>query len=499
LEVLYSFTCCIERKVFILIKRKYKYNPKSTTSAWSFRITKHKSTSPMKKLAFISASALLCTSFLVSCTSNKMAVNSFDDNMYFMSADVKKATENAVANNQPATFQNLANSTVVPQENFSSKNVNPDYLARYGQLNTSSGQDVVYFEENQTASTNSNPDIDIYNNFRVSNFNSGWGNSGWGNSAFNFGYSPFGMGMMGMSPFGMGMYDPFFSPGWGFRPGFNLGFGMGMGWGRPMFSPFNPYMGWGGFYDPFWGGNAWGSPWGRPILVNGPIIILPGSENGGRNVVYGARPSRGASMSNGGGGVMQSGVTPNTARAQARENVANANGASPRRLDSPESPRSANRDFSTSQNDYYSTGRSRVESNTRNVNSAASSRSSVAPSRSAAQSARPSAAPSSTGRGYNSDPNTNSYGSGATRSTNSSPSYNRSTGSSNGSSRSSSYGRSESNGYNSGSTQSRSSTNSSSYSAPSRSSSGASYSAPSRSSSGSSGSSSSGGSRGRGN
>ena len=73
----------------------------------------------MKKIAFISASALLCTTVLVSCTSNKMAVNSFEDNLYFMSADVKKATENAVANNQPATFQNLASSTVVPQENFS--------------------------------------------------------------------------------------------------------------------------------------------------------------------------------------------------------------------------------------------------------------------------------------------------------------------------------------------------------------------------------------------
>ena len=464
----------------------------------------------MKKIAFISASALLCTSVLVSCTSNKMAVNSFDDNLYFMSADVKKATENAVANNQPATFQNLASSTVVPQENFSSKNVNPEYLSRYGQLNTASGEDVVYFEENQSATGTSTPDIDIYNTFRVSNFNSGWGNTGWGNSAFNFGYSPFGMGMMGMSPFGMGMmgmspfgmgmYDPFFNPGWGMRPGFNLGFNMGMGWGRPMFYPFNPYMGWGGgFYDPFWGGNTWGSPWGRPILVNGPIIILPGNENGGRNVVYGARPSRGSSMSNGGGGVIESTGTPNTARAQARENAANANGASPRRLVSTESPRSASRDFSTSQNDYYSSGRSRVESNTRNVNSAASSRGDVAPSRSSAQSARPSAAPSSTGRGYNSDPNTNSYGSGATRSTNSSPSYNRATGSSNGATRSTSYGRSESNGYNSGSAPSRSSSNSSSYSAPSRSSSGASYSAPSRSSSGSSSSSSSGGSRGRGN
>ena len=466
----------------------------------------------MKKLAFISASALLCTSVLVSCTSNKMAVNSFDDNLYFMSADMKKATENAVANNQPATFQNLANSTVVPQENFSSKNVNPEYLSRYGQLNTATGEDVVYFEENQSATSNSTPDIDIYNTFRVSNFNSGWGNSGWGNSAFNLGFSPFGMGMMGMnpfgmgmmgmSPFGMGMYDPFWGPGLGFRPGFNMG--LSIGWGRPMFSPFNPYMGWGGLYDPFWGGNSWGSSWGawgRPIYATGPIIIVQGSENGGRNVVYGARPSRGSSMDNGAGGVAQSTGTPNTARAQARENVANSSGASPRRLVSTESPRSASRDFSTSQNDYYSSGRSRVESNsnTRNVNSAASSRGDVAPSRSSAQSARPSAAPSSTGRGYNSNPNTDSYNTGATRSTNSSPSYNRATGSSNGATRSTSYGRSESNGYNSGSAPSRSSSNSSSYSAPSRSSSGASYSAPSRSSSGSSSSSSSGGSRGRGN
>ena len=466
----------------------------------------------MKKIAFISASALLCTSVLVSCTSNKMAVNSFEDNLYFMSADVKKATENMVANNQPATFQNLANSTVVPQENFSSKNVNPEYLSRYGQLNTSSGEDVVYFEENQSATSTSTPDIDIYNTFRVSNFNSGWGNSGWGNSAFNFGYSPygmgmnpfgmgmmgmnsFGMGMMGMSPFGMGMYDPFFNSGWGYRPGFNLGFGMG--WGSPYYSPMYSYMGNGGFFNSFWGGNSWGGM-GRPIYATGPIIILPGNDNGGRNVVYGARPSRGSSMGNGVGGVAQSAGTPNTARSQARENVANSDGASPRRLGSTESNRSAARDFSTSQNDYYTSGRSRVESDTRNVNSAASSRGEGTPSRNSAQSARPSSIPGSAGRGYSNSPNTGSYDTGATRSTNSSPSYNRSTGSSNGATRST-YGRSESNGYSTGSAPSRSSSNSSDYSAPSRSSSGGAMSAPSRSSSGSSGSSSSGGSRGRGN
>ncbi|MDA0314777.1 MAG: hypothetical protein O3A40_05710 [Bacteroidetes bacterium] len=452
----------------------------------------------MKKITFIFASALLCTTAMVSCTSNKMAVNSFEDNLYFMSADVKKATENAVANNQPATFQNLTNSSVIPQENFSSKNVNPEYLSRYGQQNTSSGEDVVYFEENESSSNTSTPNIDIYNSFQVSNFNSGWGNSGWGNSAFNFGFSPFGMGMMGMNPFGMGMYDPFWGPGLGWRPGFNVG--LSLGWGRPYYNPFNPYMGYGGFYDPFWGSSAWGSSWGawgRPIYATGPIIILPGSENGGRSVVYGARPSRGSSMSNGAGGVAQNIGIPNTARAQARENVANATNTSPRRLDSPESPRSATRDFSNSQNDYYSSGRSRVESNTRNVNSAASGRSTMVPTRNSAQSARPYTAPSSTGRGYNSSPNSRSYGTGTSRSTSSSPSYNRSTGSSNRANwSSSSYGRTESNSYNSGSAPSRSSSNSS-YSSPSRSSYGGSYDAPSRSSSGSS--SSSRGSRGRGN
>jgi hypothetical protein len=450
----------------------------------------------MKKLAFISASALLCTSVLVSCTSNKMAVNSFDDNLYFMSADMKKATENAVANNQPATFQNLANSSVVSQENFSSKNVNPEYLSRYGQLNTSSADDVVYFEENQSSESNSSPNIDIYNNFRISNFNSGWGNSGWSNSAFNFGYSPFGMGMMGMSPFGMGMYDPFWGPGLGFRPGFNIG--LSLGWARPMFSPINPYMGWGGFYDPFWGGNAWGSPWGRPIFATGPIVILPGSEYADRRVIYGARPSRGSSMGNGAGGVAQSTGTPNTARAQARENVANSTGASPRRLNSVDSPRSATRDFSTSQNDYYSSGRSRVASDTRNVNSAASSRREVTPSRNSAQYARPSSTPSSTGRGYNSSPSRSSYNTNQDRSTSSSPSYNRSSGANSGTRSTSSYGRNESSGYNSGNSPSRSS-NTSNFSSPRRSSTGGSISAPSRSSSGSSGTSTSGGSRGRGN
>lgn len=470
----------------------------------------------MKKIAIIPASLLLCTVAMTSCNSNKLAVATTDDNMYFMSADVKKASQNAVANNQPATFQNLASASAVPQDNFSSKNVNPEYLSRYGQVNGVADQDVVYFDDNQQAATGTTPNIDIYNNFSINN-----GNAGWRNPAFNMGFSPFGMGMgfspfgmgfspfgmgMGFSPFGMGMmgfnsfgmgmYDPFFNPGWGWRPGFNVG--LNFGWGNPMFNHFG-----GGFYDPFWGGGQFGSPWGwgmgRPILATGPIIILPGSEYGDRRVVYGARPSRGSSFTNGAGGLMQNTGAPSTARAQARENVANSSGASPRRMGANESSRAASRDFSTSQNDYYSSGRSRVETTTRNVNSAASERGTVSNTRNSSSSARPSASPANAGRSYGAAPSRSSYSTTPNRSTNSSPSYNRSTGSSNGATRSTSYGRSESNGYNSGSAPSRSSSNSSSYSAPSRVSSGASYSAPSRSSSSSSGASSSGGSRGRGN
>ena len=474
----------------------------------------------MKKIAIIPASLLLCTVAMSSCNSNKLAVATTDDNMYFMSADVKKASQNAVANNQPSTFQPLADANAVPQDNFSARNVNPEYLSRYGQVNGVADQDVVYFDDNQQVATGTTPNIDIYNNFSINNGNA------WRNPAFNMGFSPFGMGMgfspfgmgmgfspfgmgmgmrfspfgmgmMGFSPFGMGMYDPFFNPGWGWRPGFNVG--LNFGWGNPMFNNFG-----GGLYDPFWGGGHFGSPWGwgmgRPILATGPIIVLPGSEYGNRRVVYGARPSRGSSFTNGAGGLMQNSSVPSTARAQARENVANAGGASPRRMGANESSRAASRDFSTSQNDYYSTGRSRVESTSRNVNSAASGRGTVSNTRNSSSSARPSASPANSGRSYGATPSRSSYSTTPSRSTNSSPSYNRSsTGTINGSRSTNSSGRNQSSSYNSGNSQSRSSSNSSSFSAPSRVSSGGSYSAPSRSSSGSSGGSSSGGSRGRGN
>lgn len=428
-----------------------------------------------------------------------------------MASDTQVATEFAVQNNKPESFKNLAseNTDTYSQENFSSRNVNPDYIAKYQAETVEGGDEVVYFDESVDENGQSAGNIDTYNNFRVS----GSGNNFMNNPAmsFNMGLgmgmmNPWGMGMMNpwgmgmMNPWGMGgFYDPFFSP-WGFRPGLNMniGFGwgspfmgMGFGLGYPMYGyPMNPMY---GFGYPMYG-------YGYPRFGN-PIYNLPGGEYGDRKVSVGARPTRGATLGGAGyGGGANSTALPSTARAQARNDAMSSSSSNRRVVSSGENSRTSSRDFSTSQNDYYSNSRSRVSTgNTRNVNSPVVDRGATTRSRSA----MPTSRPSTIGGG------TNSRSTGGTintpsRST-SSPSYNRSS--------SPSYNRSTVPAYNQRSTNptynrstvpSRTRDNSPGYSAPSRSSSSPSFSAPSRSSGGSTGGSSggsvSGGSRtGRGN
>ncbi|GMQ24484.1 hypothetical protein Aoki45_11660 [Algoriphagus sp. oki45] len=463
----------------------------------------------MKKLPIISASLLLGALSISSCSTNKMAMNGANDNLYFMASDVKIATQYAVENNNPKTFQSLENENSLTEENFSARNVNPEYISRYQATSEAEESGIVYFDEGgseQVAQGN----INAYDNFYSANGNQN-GNSP--NINFNFGL---GFGSM-FSPWGMGFYDPFWGPGWGWRPGFSLSFGfgwgnpwMGMGWGNPWM------MGWGNPWMMGWGapGFGWGYPmygWGAPIYAGRPIYVLPGGEYGGRRVVYGARPTRGAGITNAGLASSQAGVVPNTARAQARRAATTA-GTSPRRISASENSRVASREFGTSQNDYYNSGRSRTGT-VRNVNSPAVDR--AINTRSSVPSARPSSAYD---RGTNSRGATYPAGRYATSpSRSSSPEYNRSTNPSyNNSGRPSynrstspSYNRSTSPSYNRSGMPSRSnsggysspsrSSGSSSFSAPSRSSGGSSFSAPSRSSGGSVGGSSGGSRGGRGN
>ncbi|WP_323837947.1 hypothetical protein [Algoriphagus sp. D3-2-R+10] len=381
----------------------------------------------MKNSAIITSSFILGSLVLVSCSTNKLATTDTRDNLYFMASDAKVATEYAVQNNNPEQFQTLSSpaTEAIPQESFSSRNVNPDYIARYQSDQDSSESDIVYFDEG--VAEESNPDINAYNNYRVGNSGN---NSNFNSSmAFNMGMN-MGMGMMyGMNPWGMGrFYDPFWGPGFGYRPGFNFNIGFGFG------SPFmRPGFGYGGFYDPWgmpmygWGGYpgyGYGYP-GMGFFPRNPIYVLPGGEYGDRRVVRGARSSRGSTLAGTrGGSVSNAALQPSTARAQARRDVLNnGNSATSRRLTSnSDNSRISARDFSSSQNDYYN---SRVrEGSSRNVSSAAMDRP-VSRTRSAMPSARPSVNPSNT-RTINSGRQGTVRSSYPTNTRSSSPSYNRS-------------------------------------------------------------------------
>ena len=454
----------------------------------------------MKNIKLITASCILGSLALASCSTNKLATTADQDNLYFMASDTQVATEYAVQNNKPESFKGLSsvNTDTYSQENFSSRNVNPDYIAKYQAEAQGQDEETVYFDE--TGDADAVQDINVYNNYysNGSGFNSGFNSAfsmgmGFGFGGYGmggFGFPGMGMGGFGFPVFGMGgFYDPFF--GFGSRFNMNFGFGwgspfmgMGMGFGNPMF----------GFGNPMFGFPMFGGGFGHPGFGN-PIFILPGGEYGDRNVVVGARPTRGASLAGAGyRGSTNSAAVPSTARAQARNEAMNTNGTNRRVVSSGENSRVSSRDFSNSQNDYYTNSRSRVATGTtRNVNSPAVDRGATARSRSAMPASRPSTSVGST-NSRSSVGNINN----PSRS-NSSPSYNRSTSPSYNRSTSPSYNqnqRSTTPSYNRSTTPSRSNNNSPGYSAPSRSSSSPSFSSPSRSSGGSIGGSSGGGASG---
>src|SRR5690606_24257649 len=180
----------------------------------------------MKKSPIIIASLLVGSVALSSCSSNKIASSGADDNLYFMASDVKMATEFAVANNNPQSFKNITQEPALAEENFSSRNVNPEYISRYQSTEdaTASDDGVVYFDESATEQTTTG-NIHAYDNYSVA----GNGNGGFSSNVnFNFGLG------MGFSPFGWGM-SPYMGFNYGFMPRWSFGMGLGYGFGYPMF------------------------------------------------------------------------------------------------------------------------------------------------------------------------------------------------------------------------------------------------------------------------
>ncbi len=178
---------------------------------------------------------------LWSCAPDQYASVSEYDDIYFSSADIREINYSSlVKNNEPQNFSSFHNSAEnVPMDNFSAKNVNPDYIARYANQSSTSnenfGSDDYFVEDFGNDGLNSNRNLNnqgentTYNNFRAAN-NDGFG----GLSPFSMGM---GMGMMGGMG-GFGMMNPMGMGGFGMMNPM-----MGMG----GFGMMNPMMGMGGF------------------------------------------------------------------------------------------------------------------------------------------------------------------------------------------------------------------------------------------------------------
>ncbi|WP_339923660.1 hypothetical protein [uncultured Cyclobacterium sp.] len=446
----------------------------------------------------ISAFAILG---LAACSTGYQASNMGGevDNLYFMASDSRIATEFAVKNNNPENFKEIEQIRDIDGdvENFSARNVNPEYIAKYQRSATPAAEEsTVYFDDSQSGTNlaTGDPNINAYDNYTGSNGSgSVTNNNFFMNPMMGYGMSSMMMGGMYNPYFGsgfgrMGFYDPFYSSGFGFnsgfgfRPGFNLSLGMGFGFGNPYFGRgfgmYDPFMNYGYGYRPGFGGLYGGGYYP-------PVIVLPGgSEGNRRQVVQGARGYRSSSLANSNASSRSRSIaSPTSSRATARRDALSNNSSAVSRNRSS----ATNNSFSRSQNDYYNSASATPAR--RNINSPAMNRAGNTSTRSSYGNTRNSstyrsAAPSSNSRSrsINSTNSRSQYAAPRSNSRSSSPSYNRSRST-----------RTTTPTYQQRSTTpSRSST----YSAPSRSSS--TYSAP-RSSGGSSrstGSSSSGSRRG---
>jgi len=437
----------------------------------------------------------------------------YEPDYNFNEKSVSDYDQQTVAKN--TTTGDVINPTYSPsaygdlEENYSSKNVNPEYIARYkSNPKEVSSEEIVaegdsYYEEDYLRT-------DLSDKATLESSTNSYSYP----SSFYGACDP----RMRSSMYGSSFYDPFmgggFAPGWnvglgysfGYMPGFNMSISYGSGY-NPWYNPF--YSGMSRFYNPFYspwaydpmysamrygyGGPGYYNPYG--MYYNDPYgmynsglysgygssspysggvkraVTTPSNQNMGlQNPVYRNRVSRGSDVYEGDDNVINKRrASQDRISAQDNESTVNARTAS-------------YKDYSTSQNEYYNSRTASRNGNTTYASSRSTDRSALNPRNVSGNTIGTSTSTSSrvrSSRNTSSDYSRPSYRS-AKSSTNSYNSSGRS------SSLSNSYNRSKSSG------------GSSSYSSGSSSrSSGSSFRSSGGSSSGSrsSGSSSGGGSR----
>lgn len=328
------------------------------------------------------------------------------DDMYFTPSDRKevkfnqevvknnlsKGNTDAIAKNTQAG--DVINPTYSPNDygdlndNYSTKNVNPEYIARYknNPKDASEGDELAegdsYYDEYYDRTTMPGEEG---KNIKKKNYAYP--------SSYYGGYNAMMRTRMYRNPW----YDPFmgggFGPSWslglgytfGYMPGFSMGFGYGTGYNPygfyDPFSPFgNPYY-MSRYYDPFyspWGYDPFYDPWGynsfysmrygyggypyncypsygfysgytvNYVTTSGSKVVTKGNEsNRLETPAYRTRTSRGSER-----------------LVRDSQSGANARVVSTRRNSNDDSQAAANariansRDFSRTQNEYYSRSRS---------------------------------------------------------------------------------------------------------------------------------------------
>ena len=274
------------------------------------------------------------------------------DDLYFTSKDRKKVEKLEEAQNKStSTYESYTNNTY--SDNYSTHQVNPEYIARYQSDSEYADENANDENPNATYSEPSMSNISYFDEDRAYEEYDNYNQQAQGTTVINNYYSN--------NPFRNSWYnDPWYAgnsmwydPWYGWNTGWRIS--VGFGWRNSWaFNPYyDPYWNIGyasgfGYYDPYWG---WNTPysygwnrWNRYnyAYTNGFYSGYYYGSNSGyvndsprRNVVVGSRSVRGGTVAQG----SRSSSSRINSTTSARNNV-------------------DSRDFSRTQNEYYSRSRS---------------------------------------------------------------------------------------------------------------------------------------------
>ncbi len=305
---------------------------------------------------------------------SSMAQEEYDD-MYFTPKDRKEIKSESIytAKNNQAQIETEKKDVINPsystqlygnaQENYSAKNVNPEYIERYKSNSKDSDSmeeytdDDAYYVENYDRSK-----FNEENSGKNSNANYSYPGSYYGYPGSYSGFNnPY---YSGYNYYGRSYYDPFWNPyygsGWGMSPGLSLSLSFGMGWGYSSW--YSPYSAWGyspyysryyynpWYYDPWYGpaycGYGTGFLWYPNYYSN--HYYYTGNENWNSSP-YKSRVSRGS-----GNYVVKDEAVPNRRTATVNQQKTTEGPVVNDRA-------RTSRDYSRTQNEYYTRTQPRTD------------------------------------------------------------------------------------------------------------------------------------------